>query len=178
MTPQSPSKKAPWDITQFSQSPAAASSYFPVSHWQSEISSSFCKVILVWEKPEVTGHQIWAIGSLSHLGDLMFCKNPAWDVICDWAHYCYKAANHQLPIAVAFCVWIVFMEEYSSVIQSCCSTCSVILNAMATHYTCSLKGIYCPHWLVQWSHCSRMYIPVHSPWLPGTCMSSKLFSLC
>ena len=25
-----------------------------------------------------------------------------------------------------------------------------------------------PHWLVQWSHhCSRMCIPVHSPWLPG-----------
>ena len=26
------------------------------------------------EKPEVTGHQIWAIGGLSHLGDLMFLK--------------------------------------------------------------------------------------------------------
>ena len=45
---------------------------------------------------------------------------------------------------------------------------SVILNAMATQYTCSLSGIYCPHWLVQWSHhCSHMHIPVHSPWLPG-----------
>ena len=27
-----------------------------------------------WEKPEVTGHQIWAVAGLSHLGDLMFLK--------------------------------------------------------------------------------------------------------
>ena len=34
--------------------------------------------------------------------------------------------------------------------------------------TCSLSGIYHPHWLVQWNHhCSRMHIPVPSPWLPG-----------
>ena len=44
----------------------------------------------------------------------------------------------------------------------------VILNSMATQYTCSLNGIYRPHWLVQWSwHCSCMCIPVHSLWLPG-----------
>ena len=49
----------------------------------------------------------------------------------------------------------------------CCSTPSVILNATATQYTCSLNGIYHPHWLVQWSHhCSHMGIPFHSPWLP------------
>ena len=31
-----------------------------------------------------------------------------------------------------------------------------------------IKGIYHPHWLVQWScHCSPMSIPVHSPWIPG-----------
>ena len=44
----------------------------------------------------------------------------------------------------------------------------LILNVMATQYTCSLNSIYRPHWLVQWScHCSCMHIPVHSPWLPG-----------
>ena len=38
----------------------------------------------------------------------------------------------------------------------------------ATQYTCSLIGIYRPHWLAQWScHCSCMCIPVHFPWLPG-----------
>ena len=48
-----------------------------------------------------------------------------------------------------------------------CSTCSVILNALATQYTCSYNGTYHPHWPVQWSHhCSCMHIPVHSPWLP------------
>ena len=51
-----------------------------------------------------------------------------------------------------------------NLMQIHCSTCSVILNAMATQCTCSLNGVYCPHWLVQWScHCSYMRIPVHSP---------------
>ena len=39
---------------------------------------------------------------------------------------------------------------------------------MATQYTCSLNGVYCSHWLVQWSHhCSHMHTPVYSPWLSG-----------
>ena len=84
-----------------------------------------------------------------------------------------EAANHQLPIAVAFwIIRIVSMEECSSVSQNLmqihCSTCSIILNAMATQYSCSPNGIYCPHWIVQWSHhCSHTHVPVHSPWLPG-----------
>ena len=88
--------------------------------------------------------------------------------------YCHDgAANQQLPIAAAFwIIWIVSMEECSSLMQNlmpiCCSICSVILNVMATQYTCSLSCVYHPHWLVQWScHCSHMHIPVHSPWLPG-----------
>ena len=45
-----------------------------------------------------------------------------------------------------------------------CSILSVILNATATQYTCSLNGVYSPHWLAQWSHhCWRMCIPVYSP---------------
>ena len=43
----------------------------------------------------------------------------------------------------------------------------LILNGMATQYTCSLNSLYHPYWLVQWSHCSSKCIPVHSPWLPG-----------
>ena len=53
-------------------------------------------------------------------------------------------------------IWLVSMEECWSLMQSMMqmhwSTCSVILNAMATQYTCSLNGVYHPHWLVQWSH--------------------------
>ena len=41
-----PSKEATWDLTQFSQLSSAAPSYFPESHWWSEISS-LSKVILV-----------------------------------------------------------------------------------------------------------------------------------
>ena len=89
------------------------------------------------------------------------------------AHCPDEAANHQLPIAAAFwIIWIVSAEECLSVTQNlmqiCCSTRSVILNVMATQYTCSFNGIYHPHWLVQGSrHCPLMHIPVHSPWLPG-----------
>ena len=56
-----------------------------------------------------------------------------------------------------------------NLMQIHCSSHSVILNVTATQYTCSVNGIYCSHWLVQWScHCSHMCIPVHSPWLPGS----------
>ena len=54
-----------------------------------------------------------------------------------------------------------------NLMQICCSTCSVILNATATQYTCSLNSIYRPHWLVQWSHhCSCLHIPFHFLWPP------------
>ena len=46
---QSLSKQAAWNLTQFSQSPSSAPSYFPESHWRSEISS-LSKVILVLGK--------------------------------------------------------------------------------------------------------------------------------
>ena len=124
------------------------------------------------------GYKIWAVAGLSHLSDLMFYrKNSARDVIHEQEHCHDEAANHQLPIAAAFwIIGIVFSEECSSLTQNlmqnlihiCCSTRSVILNATATQYTHLLNSINHPHWVVQWSHhCSRMCIPVHSPWLPG-----------
>ena len=96
-----------------------------------------------------TRHDAW-VGTLSWWS----CQSPV-------AHSC-SLLNHPNS----------FTEECSSLMQNSmqirCSTHSVILNAKATQYTCSLKGIYCPHWLVQWSrHCSHMCIPVHSPWLPS-----------
>ena len=67
---------------------------------------------------------------------------------------------------------VVSAEECSSLMQSLmqihCCTRSVILKGLAMQYTCLLKGIYHPHWLVQWSHhCSCLCIPVHSPGLAG-----------
>ena len=100
-------------------------------------------------------------------------KNSAQEVIHERAHCCNEAANHQLPIAMAlWIIQIVPVEECSSLMQNMiqihCSTHSVILNAVATQYTCSLNSVYHPHWLVQWSrHCSCVCIPVLSPWLPG-----------
>ena len=100
-------------------------------------------------------------------------ENSAEHVMHEWVHRHDEAASYQLPIAVAFwIIWIVSTEECSSLMQNLmqihCSTHSVILNAMATQYTCSVNGVYHPHWLVQWSHhYSLMHIPVHSLWLPG-----------
>ena len=100
-------------------------------------------------------------------------KNSAWDVMYEQVDCCDEAVSHQLPIAMAFwIIWIVSAEKYSSLMQNLmqthCSTCSVILNAMATQYTYSLNGVNHPHWQVEWSHhCSHMRTPVHSPWLPG-----------
>ena len=98
----------------------------------------------------------------------VLAKNSAGDVIHEWVHCGDEVANLLLPIAVAFWViQIVSTEECSGLIQNLmqilCSTCSVILNAMATQHTCSLNSVYCPHWLVKWSnYCSHMRIPVHS----------------
>ena len=100
-------------------------------------------------------------------------KHFAQDVMGDQVHCCDKAASHRLLTAAGFwIIQIVSEEECSSLMQNfvqiCCSIRSVILNVMATQYTCSLNGIYHPHWLVQWCcHCAHMCIPVHSPLLPG-----------
>ena len=59
MAPQSPSKWAPWDLTQFSQLPSAALMYFPEYHQLSEISS-LSKVILVLEKAR--SHRVLNLG--------------------------------------------------------------------------------------------------------------------
>ena len=172
MMPQSPSKRAPWDLTQFSQSASAAPLYFPDCHRWSEISS-LSKVILVLGKarsPRMPNLGCRGAESPQWF-DVSQKKPSAWDRRHEWAHCRDEAANHQLPIAVAFwIIRIVSTEKCSSLMQNLmqihCSTCLVILNATATQYTCSLSGVYHPHWLVQWSrHFSQLCIPVYSLWL-------------
>ena len=99
-------------------------------------------------------------------------------------HCCDEATSHQLPVAVAFwIIHIVSAERCLSLMQNLvpvhCFTRSVILNVMATQYTCSLDGIYHLHQRVQWSrHCSHMCLLVHCFWLPGCVNVCKLLWLC
>ena len=163
--------QVPWDLTQFSQSPSVAPWHFPESHWWFEISP-LSKVILV-----LVPARSRRVPNLGCRGD----KSPGWfdvltktvsDVTHEGAH-CRDESNHRLPITAAF--WIIRTvptDECSSLMQNlmqnCCSPHAITLNATATQYTCSLNGIYSPHWPVHWcSHCSRMHIPIHSPWLQG-----------
>ena len=93
--------------------------YFPESHQWSEISS-LSKVILVLGK--VRSHRVPNLGfagGLSHLGDLMFHQNLRLDMMYQPVHCRDKAANHQLPVAVAFGInQIVSAEECSSLMQN------------------------------------------------------------
>ena len=154
MTPQSPSNKAPWDLSQFSQLPSAAPSYFPESHQWSEISY-LSKVILV----------LWKATSLRapHLG----CKgaeSPGWfDVLPKTLHEMWCLSGHivgwscQSPVAHS-CGRLNHLNSFrggmfklNTKFNADLLLFSVILNAMATQYTCSLNGIYRLYWLVQWS---------------------------
>ena len=161
-----------WEMKKFYQLPSATPLYF-IEFYQWSKISPLSSVILVFGKARSCRMPNWGYKG---------AESPVWLDVSPKTHikqdarvaHCHdKAANHQLPIAVAFWITkIVSAEECSSLMQNMmqihCSTCSIILNVAATWYTCSLNGVYHPHWLVQWSnHCSHMHIPVHSPWLPG-----------
>ena len=113
------------------------------------------------------GHQIWAVGELSHLDDLMFCQKSLHETWCRSGHIVVM----KLPITpIAADFWIILIdsvEECSSLMQN------LVHGALLSHFECDdhtvhiLNSIYTPHWLVQWSrHCSHMHIVVHCPWLP------------
>ena len=144
---------------------------FIIHHNSSTHPISCPMVFLVWGKAR--SHRVPNLGCSWAESPGWFDvlpKNSAQYVVHEQVHCHHEAANHQLPIAVAF--WIiqtVSMGECSNLnlMQIHCSIHSVILNEMATQYTCSLNGVYHLCWLVQWSHhCSLICIPVHSPWLP------------
>ena len=148
MMSQSPSKKALWDFIQFSQLPLATLSYFPESHWWSEIAS-LSKVIFLLGK------------ATSHKAPNLGCKgaeSPWWlDVLQKKKTWCMRhdawvgvlswwSSNHRLSTAVAlWIIQIVSMEECLSLTQIRMQIfCSVILNVTATQYTCSLNGVCHP----------------------------------
>ena len=123
--------------------------------------------------------------TFSGVAGLPECGSLSTDSQLSLKHLCHTFICTALIASSPKASWIIRIvstEELSSLMpnlmQTCCSTHSVILNMMTTQYMCQLNSVYWPHWLVQWSHhCSHMRIPVHSPWLPVTSMSHKLFSL-
>ena len=145
-----------WDLTQFSCSPSPALLYFPNFYWWFEISS-LSKVIFISGKARSHWAPNLGCGGVNHLGDLMFCHKlctrcDAWAGVLLWW-------SSQSPVARSCgfgITWIVSLEECSNLTQNLmqirCSTHSVILNVMATQYTCSLDGVSHPHGLAQWSH--------------------------
>ena len=81
------------------------------------------------------------------------------------ACFCDEAAGHQLPTAAAFWVIrIVSTEDCLHLMQNWMqihySTRSVILNVMATQYTCSLNSIYRP--LLTNTVNSSLFMDAHS----------------
>ena len=145
---------------------------------------TFLDLILVWGKAR--SHRAPNLGCSRAESPGWFdvlSKNSSGDMMPERAYCCDEAASCQLPIAMAFWIIQIASTETCSrltqnVVQIHCSTHSVILNVTATQYTCTLNGVYHPHWLAQWSHhCSHMCIPVHSPWMPGYIDVCKPFSL-
>ena len=173
MMPQSPSKLAPWDLTQLSQSPSAAPSYFPDCHWWPEISFPSKVIAVLGKARSYRAPNLGCRGAESPGWFDILPKNSAQDIMHEQVCFHEEAADHQLPMAVTFwIIQIVSVEECSSLTQNSVhiqrTTCSVILNVTATQHTCWLNNFYCPHWLAQWSRlCSHTHIPVHSPWLAG-----------
>ena len=130
-----------WDLTQSSQSPSAAPSYFLESHWWSEISS-LSKVILVLEKarscrvPNLGCRGVESAGWFDVLPKKFCRRHDVWmDMLAWW--------SCQLPVARSCGLLnhpIVPVEECSGLMQNlmqiCCSTCSVSLNVTVTRYAC------------------------------------------
>ena len=173
MMPQTPSRQTPWYLTQFSQSPSAVLLHFTERHRQSEISSISKVILVVGKARSLRAPNMGSRGAESPEWFDVQPKNSAGDMIHEQAPLswwsCQSPVAHSVGLLNhlnSFCGGI--FKVNTNLMWIRCSTCSVTWNAMATQYTCSLSGICCPHWLVQWSHpCSHMHIPVHSPWLPG-----------
>ena len=166
---QSPSKQAPWDLTQFFQSPSAAPSYFSEFHRWSEVSS-LSKVISVLRKAR--SHRAPNLGcrGLSHLGDLIFHQKTLHET---W-HMSRCVVVVKVPITS--CPQLQPLSHPNSFCRGMFKlnakfSADLLLYSLS-HFECDGHTGHTltqrPHWLVQWSHhCSHTCIPVHSPWLPG-----------
>ena len=107
-------------------------------------SLPFQRWFYFWEKPKVRESQIWAVAGPESPGWFdVLPKNSAWDVIHERAHCHDEAADHQLLIAAAFwMIWIVSVEECSSLLQNVMQICCVL-----THFECDSHRA---HMFTQW----------------------------
>ena len=197
MLPRCSLKKAPWDLTQFSQLPSISLLYFPESHQQSGISS-LSTVILVLRKARSCRVLNLSCRGAELPGSLIFvdCSRYTFNILRCSA--CCRPSRTWITFNRISTIFEVFVPHFYLHRIHCIILESLLnhlnsfrggmfklnikfdvdlllyflshLNVTATQYTCSLNDIYRPHWLVQWSlHCSRMHIPVHSSRLPGYC---------
>ena len=174
MVPQSPSKEAPWDLTVL---PVTVScpvifSWISFMVWnlfpfKGDFSFGKSQKSQGAKSGLYGGWVTWVIWCFTK----KLCMRQSF--LHEGARCCNEAASHQLSIAVAFwIIWIVSVEECLTLMRNWmqihCSAHLVILNVTGTQCIHLLNSVYHPHWLVQWScHCSCIWIPVHSPWLPG-----------
>ena len=144
MMPQSRSKEAPWDLTQFSQSPPSSLCHFPESHPWSEISS-LSKMILVLGKSR--GHRAPNLGCRGTESIEWFNASPkictrhdAWEGVLLWWS-CQSPVAHSCGLLNYPNSFFRGMFKVNAKFDAdSFSTCSVILNTMATQYSCSLSG--------------------------------------
>ena len=120
---------------------------------------------------EDAAHQIWAVGIWVTWVIWCFTKKlctrcDAWAGMLSWwscqspvAHSC-SLLNH--PNSFSGGMFKLNAKSDAYLLLSLLG-----LFECNSHTVHMLNGVYCPYWLVQWSHhCSCMCIPVHSPWLP------------
>ena len=141
--------------------PSASLSYFPESHWQSEISS-LSKVILVLGKAVSRRAPNLCCRGLSHLGDLVFCQktlHKTW-YMSRWAGtllwwscqspvtYSYSLLNH----LNSFCGGMFKLNAKFDTDSLFYSLSHLECNGHTVHML--TEHCLSRHWLVQWScHC-------------------------
>ena len=185
MMPQSPSKQAPWDLPQFSQSPSAVPSHFPESHRQSEITS-LSKLILVLGKarsrraPNLGCRGAESPGSLD-VSQKNCTRHDAWaGALLSWwscqspvAHSC-SLLNH----LNGFCGGMFKLHTKSDADS---------LLYLRSHFECDSHTVQHSHSMSSttptdsYSEVVTVHTSVFQPTLLGcqvTLMSCKPFSLC
>ena len=119
--------------------PRSASSSHTVSHW--------ALLIAACTRSTISG--VLLVASLAECGSLSTDSWPSLNHLC---HMFICTALVASSLKTFWIIWILSAEECSSLMQNLMqihhSPRSVILNVMATQYTCSLSGAYWPHWLV------------------------------